>query len=357
MVDSLVGGGAERSVLEIAGGLACRGWSVDLITLHPPIVYEPPKGVRHTQLATSPRCKDSVLAERLKQVHLDLCAKHGEPALVLVNLIRSCRVVRRIHFNETPVYHVVRNPLATQIQHTRTWAVGWYRRWQLRNLFNGQRIIGISQGVVDDVMHDIGAIPKSAHVIHNPFDIAAIQREASSANPTADAHRPYVLCAGHFKRQKRQDLALRAWAQSRIDADIVFIGGGSTRKREALKDLARTLGVSERVHILEWQTGIYQWMAKAELLLVSSDFEGFGRVIVEALAVGTPVVSTDCPSGPREILTGDLQRGLAPVRDATALADRLRELANDPPAITDRHLEPFRLENILDQYEQLPRRS
>ena len=356
MVDSLVGGGAERYVLQIAEGLFQRGWSVDLITLHPPVVYEPPKGVRHSQLATSPQCKDSVLAERLKQVHSELSARHGEPALILANLIRSCRVVNRVTFGATPVYHVLHNPLATQIRHTRSLAVRWLVRWQFRRLFSGQRIIGMSQGVVDDLVQDIGAAPKSAHVIYNSFDIEAIRQQAASANSKADAHRPYVLCAGHFKRQKRQDLALRAWAQSGIDADIVFIGGGSTRKREALKGLARTLGVSERVHILDWQAGIYQWMAKAELLLVSSDFEGFGRVIVEALAVGTPVVSTDCPSGPREILTSDLQRGLAPVGDATALANRLRELANDPPAITDRHLEPFRLKNILDQYEQLPRR-
>jgi glycosyltransferase involved in cell wall biosynthesis len=89
--------------------------------------------------------------------------------------------------------------------------------------------------------------------------------------------------------------------------------------------LARKAGVASRVRPVAFRQNPYPWMARAELVVLSSDYEGFPLVLIEALAVGTAVVSTDCPHGPAEILTGPLSRWLVPVGDAAALGKKIDE--------------------------------
>lgn len=353
VIDSLVGGGAERSVLTIAGGLADRGWRIILLSLFPPTDYPIPSGVTHVQLSTTSGNSDRRLAHKMATQLDETRKQFGEPALVLVNLVRSCRVASLVDFHSAPVYFIIRNPLAAQTRATRALVRGALERHRLRRLFRRRNVIGISPGVIDDLVDDLGARPRQAIVIPNPFDIEEIRTRAAIGNDAAHAMRPFVLCVGHFKRQKRQDLALRGWAEAGVDADLVFLGDGSRRKKRRLQALAQRLGCGDRVHILGWQPDVYAWIAAAELLLVTSDFEGFGRVIVESLAVDTPVVSTDCPSGPRDILTGALSNGLAPMGDVQAISERIQMVMGQTPAIEESHLDRFRLENVLDQYESL----
>lgn len=352
IVDSLVGGGAERSVLTIAGGLAERGWSVDLLTLHPPTVYEIPEGVRHSILAATDSVSDHRLAERLRDWFERRHSERLTPALILVNLVRSSRVVKQAALS-VPVYHVIRNPLSAQIQKTCQLPGRFLARRLIRRLYDHENIIAISSGIIQDLRNGIGARPTQTRVIYNPFDLEEIRRMAALAESRVDELNPFVICVGHFKRQKRQDLALRAWAKAGVDGHLVFLGGGSPRKKNKLRRLALKLGTADRVHLYDWQPNVYAWIKAAKLLLLTSDFEGFGRVIVEALAVNTPVVATDCPSGPGEILTGDLVRGLAPMGDVEAIAACIRDLFKTPPVITDQHLQLFCRERIIKDYEAL----
>ena len=353
LIDSLAGGGAERSVLTIAEGLASRNWIVDLVSLHAPNVYSIPQGINFHQLADARRVGDAQLVQRLGKAVDAIHLTTGVPDLVLVNLLRSSRVASQVDFHGARVFHTLRNPLAAQLKHTKSWLLRLGLRRKLRHLYTGRHVIGISEGIIDDLSGGLGVQPASARTIYNPFDVAGIRHEAAAGANSAHWKRPYVLVAGHFKRQKRLDIALEAWTKADVDGDLVFLGGGANRKKRALIAQARRLGVADRVHVLDWQPAVYSWMAAARLLLLTSDFEGFGRVIVEALAVGTPVVSTDCPSGPREILTGDLARGLCPPQDVNCLATRIREYRDTPPKIPDKALDRFQLDIILDQYEQL----
>lgn len=340
-------------MLTIAEGLASRGWSITLITLHPPVDYPVPPSVDHWQLAKSENVRDKRLAAELSTRYAQLREQGLQPDLVLVNLVRSSRVAHLVDFGATPVYFTLRNPLAAQTQATKDPIRGWVARRRLRKLYEGQKIIGISAGVVDDLVRKIGARPQASHVIPNPFDIDNIRREAKARNETMIRLQPFVVCVGHFKRQKRQDLALRAWEQSGIETNLVFIGSGSTKKKQDILDQAYRIGVADRVFVMDWQPNVYSWIAAADLILVTSDFEGFGRVIVEALAVNTPVVSTDCPSGPREILTGELAAGLAPMGDVDAVSSKIHDIFCHPPKILESHIAPFRIEYILDAYEDL----
>lgn len=349
VIDSLVGGGAERSVLTIAGGLVQRGWMVDLISLYPPTSYPIPAGVRHVVLSDTDKVADKWLSERLRNWFDDA----GSPQcnLFLVNLLHSSRVVKGANL-PLLAHYVIRNPLFEQQRRTRHIFVRFITKCMTRKLYAGEHVIAISKGVADDLVQGMTRQPASVSVIYNSFDIEGIRRLASVPEPDAEILAPFVICVGHFKRQKRQDIALRAWAASGIKADLVFLGGGSQRKKRKIEQLAQNLGVKERVHIIDWQSNVYSWLKASSLLLLTSDFEGFGRVIVEALAVGTPVVATDSPGGPKEILVGDLARGLAPVGDEVGIAKCMSEILAKPPNLADVDLGIFSLDSVLDEYER-----
>jgi glycosyltransferase involved in cell wall biosynthesis len=155
--------------------------------------------------------------------------------------------------------------------------------------------------------------------IYNGFDIAAIQKAA--AQPATDLPRePFVLHVGRFMPQKRHDLLLDAWKIISLPLRLVLL----TAPDPALERMIRERNLQGRVAVAGFQRNPYPWMRASELLVLSSDREGMPNVLVEALACGTRVVSTDCPSGPREILRGELARGLAPCGDAAALAAAMR---------------------------------
>ncbi|TVP52313.1 MAG: glycosyltransferase, partial [Halomonadaceae bacterium] len=121
--------------------------------------------------------------------------------------------------------------------------------------------------------------------------------------------------------------------------------------------LARRLGIEQRTVFAGWHENAYAWMALAALLVLSSDFEGFGRVIVEALAVGTPVVSTLCPSGPDEILTGEHSQWLVPRNDPEALAAKITQALRSPPSVDPSMVDSFDIEQVVDRYLTLPPRT
>jgi glycosyltransferase involved in cell wall biosynthesis len=135
--------------------------------------------------------------------------------------------------------------------------------------------------------------------IANPFDLAAIRAlstEPCPARPTT----PYILHVGRFAPQKRHDLLLAAFAASNLPQRLLLLTPPDPR----LDTLIAQHGLQHRVASADFQANPYPWMAGAELLVLCSDHEGLPNVLIEALACGTRVVSTDCPSGPREILGG-----------------------------------------------------
>jgi glycosyltransferase involved in cell wall biosynthesis len=231
------------------------------------------------------------------------------------------------------------------------------RRWGRINA-RAAGVIAVSAGLADEFRRLTSVSMASLHVIHNPVVDAALEQRMTMAasHPWLDDDAaPLLLGVGRLTEQKDFATLIRAFAQvhSRRPSRLLIIGEGE--QRDSLSDLARELGVSACVDLAGFKPNPLPFMRKARLLVSSSRWEGFGNVLVEALCCGTPVVSTDCPHGPRELLADGRFGRLVPVGDATALADAILDALNNRPCTRDlqergRH---FSIEASGDRYLQV----
>ena len=185
--------------------------------------------------------------------------------------------------------------------------------------------------------------------IYNAIDGAAIRALAAEPQP-ALPREPYLIHVGRFAPQKRHDLLFEALRRSELPHRLVLLAN----PEPALERLIVEKGLSGRVTIAGFQHNPYPWIARAELLVLCSDHEGMPNVLIEALACGTRLASTDCPSGPHEMLEGDLARFLAPCGDAVALAQVMRAALAAPRPAAPHILARFAPDTVLSQYEALP---
>lgn len=181
-------------------------------------------------------------------------------------------------------------------------------------------IIGVSQGVADEWRSQLAGRVRCL-AIHNPVvdDSFAARAAAEAPHPWfADGPAPLVA-VGRLSAEKDQATLLEAMATTELrERRLVIIGDGP--ERAALEAQVQRLGLAERVAFTGFLDDPLPALARAALLVNPSRYEGFGNVLVEALACGTPVVATDCPFGPREILAGGRHGVLVPTADAATLA-------------------------------------
>jgi len=179
--------------------------------------------------------------------------------------------------------------------------------------------IGVSGGVADD-MARLSAMARAAiAVVHNPAASGNVPENAPRPQLLAGRNGLLLLSVGTLKQVKRHDLLIRAFASADIpDSTLCILGEGP--ERPALEALVRECGMQDRVLLPGYQPDPAPWYAHADLFVLSSDYEGFGNVLVEAMEHGVPVVSTDCPAGPREILAEGRYGTLVATGDVEALA-------------------------------------
>ena len=187
-------------------------------------------------------------------------------------------------------------------------------------------VVAVSRGVAESVRRSLGVDAGRVRTIYNGVSAGRIRRlaEAEVAHPWfADGEPPVVLSVGREAPQKDYPTLVEAFGRARreVDSRLVILGKLSASYRTRLKSLARNHGVEGDLGFVNFDENPYRYMRRAGLLALSSRWEGLPSVILEALACGTPVVSTDAPYGPREILGG--WGDLPPVGDASALARAL----------------------------------
>jgi glycosyltransferase involved in cell wall biosynthesis len=226
-----------------------------------------------------------------------------------------------------------------------------------RNYLQADAITAVSNGVADDIARSIGIPREAITTLYNPTITPDFATKASQpvAHPWfADGAPPVLLAVGRTTFQKDFPTLLRAFARVRADRPVrlAIIGEANAKQAARLRDLAGELAVQDDFALLGYHANPLPYMARAAVFALSSRYEGFPNVLLEALACGSRVVSTRCPSGPEEILDGGRYGRLVPVDDAGALAEAIEGTLEEPPnaALGMQRAQDFGLGRMADRY-------
>jgi glycosyltransferase involved in cell wall biosynthesis len=266
--------------------------------------------------------------------------------LVIASLPKTDRIVAHCPSLRGRAWHCLHGTISAEL--TRKRGVSrWLKRRQLYQTYHRCKLLTVSAGLLPDLHAACGAQPAQAVTLPNPFDFAAIRAAAQAPCPLDG--QPFLLHVGRFHPVKRHDRLFEAVKCSGYQGKLVLLGQGAPADTARLQAAAAHAGVADQVVWAGFVANPYPYLRAAQAVVLSSDFEGFGNVLVEALACGTPVVSTRCPYGPAEILTGDLARGLSDLT-ASDLACALNAVLAAPPQPTAAQLDRFALDNVVSRY-------
>ncbi len=278
------------------------------------------------------------------------------PNLLAVWARRAAGVQTRIVVSE-------RDTLSTVIGGARKWRQRYVAPLLKRAYLMADGIIAVSNGVADDLAARTGLPAARITTVYNPVvdpDLIAKARQPLDHPWFAPGEPPVILGAGRLHPQKDFATLIRAFARLRAErpARLVILGAessGDSTYVAGLKALPARLGVAEDVDLPGFAQNPLAYMSRAATFVLSSVHEGLGIVLIEALACGTPVVSTDCPSGPREILDHGRFGPLVPVGDDASMAAAIRAALDDPlPAgLLRSRAEMFTVERAVDRYLDL----
>jgi glycosyltransferase involved in cell wall biosynthesis len=366
LIDSMIGGGAERVVLNLAEGFRRKGHTPHLILVRNEIQHDLPdwlpvhvlsddgypfRNRLMNRLALAWRLRRTVAAEETSSGEaFAFFISNAEYADHLSALAGLRQVFIRYRNSMVEFYHGKLR--------TRTGLKRLFRRikWSsyFTRVYGGRHLVTVSHALQEEITEQIGLHPASIVTIYNPFNFDAIRARSHAFEAPLDE--PYIVYAARLTQRKRQDLLLQAYARStaRYTHKLVLLGDAYDASEQAwadeIKQLIVSLGLQDRVLCPGFQTNPYPWVRKAALFAMSSDSEGLPTVLIESLILGTPVVSTDCPTGPAEILTGELARFLCPRDDPAALAARMDSALLSYPPITDQMLKRFHVDYAINAY-------
>lgn len=319
-------GGLQRILVRMANELAARGLEVDLVVAKGkgPLLSQISSNVRFVPLH-SKRLWYAVY-------HLKRYLSREQPDVLLaagwqVNLIAIW--ARMLARHRVRLVISVRTNTTEQAKSTKLWYAS-INPTAVRIFYPlADAIIAVSRGVRDDLHSISHRVSAKTTVIYNPVVdddlLSKAQQDVSHSWFDERDIIPVIVSVGRLDPQKNFSLLLRAFREvlDTRQARLVLVGDGSERRE--LEQLAADLKIDQWVHFAGFKQNPYPYLANANLFVLSSNFEGFGLVLVEALACGCPIVSTDCPSGPREILEDGRWGRLVPPADSSQLAHAMLE--------------------------------
>lgn len=339
---TLQGNGAERFALTLAKGINNAGHEAHIVYFKNIIDLPIPDGVQthffdYQKFRAIPQFMRAGIAA--KAFDRFVRAKIGEPDLVLSSLFPVDFVLCKS--NLPNVHLVIHN--TTSLEYGERLLV---MRERLTKVYLAKPCVAVSQGVKNDFIELFGSKGRIT-TIYNPIDIEQIVNTANEYIPEPELNGGYIVHVGKFKQQKRHDILLKAYAKANITEKLVLVGTGELL--DEAKALVKNLGIENKVIFTGFKKNPYPYMKHAKFMVLSSDFEGLGLVILESLALGVPVISTDCLSGPSEILP---TQSLTPVGDVDALANKL-QCCVALPDVTCNLDKKFTMETAVQSYLNL----
>jgi len=351
-VPNLTGGGAERSAVQVANGLARRGYAADLVLLQKagPYLGEVAREVRVVDLGVK-RARYSILP-------LARYIRREKPDVVVSNLldlpvvlaVRLSGQKAKVLLCQHSLFSAKRKSVNSAASKLACALAGFAFR-------AADLVVAVSGACAEDLLALSLTSRDKTRVVYNPVVSErekALQREAPSHEWLSDKQAPVILSVGRLSREKDYDTLIRAFALlSDERTRLVILGEGEDRA--ALEALIENLGVVERVSMPGFADNPYACMARADLFVLSSRYEGLPSVLIQALACGVTCVATDAPGGSSEVLGGGAYGYLALVGDPRALANAMEgALANhmDPDLLRER-AELFSEKTSIEGYERL----
>lgn len=346
--------GVDRAMQHLIPALARRGYEIDLLHIrkHGPYLDEVPAGVNIIDLGTKhvyPSFPALVRYLRAAQPDVMLTDKDRVNRTALLARAWAGTKTRLVVSSGTTISIDLKNRGAFE---------RWLQRTSMGKLYpHADNVIVTSTGVADDMATYTGLPRESINVVPSPVVPAELftEEQPLPEHPwLQNKSKPVILGVGELCMRKDFTTLIQAFAKVReqLDCRLIILGRG--RQKDELTALCQSLGVSEHVDFPGFVADPYHYMAHADLFAFTSRWEGLGFVIIEALAVGTPVVATDCPSGPREILEDGKYGPLVTVGNVEALSQNILTTLHAPLAreILQQAARPYEIENSTTAYIQ-----
>jgi glycosyltransferase involved in cell wall biosynthesis len=294
MINSLAGGGAERVMCTLLRASQAEQRDVRIVLLlldRQEMIYEVPQGIEIQQLD----CRYSLIRS-IWSVFQAL--RRGRPD-VTVSFLTRANIANVIAASMLRIPAIISERVNTS-SHLGGGLGGAVARWVVRMTYpRARKVIAVSQGVADDVQASFGVARGRTIVIPNPIDFDAIRAQAEQGEPIA-LQTPYIVAMGRLMPNKNFAMLIDAFARSGVAGALLILGEGP--ERAALESRVAGHGLQGRVVMPGFVDHPFATLRRASLYVSPSNAEGFPNALLEAMSVGIPVISTNCPSGPSEVL-------------------------------------------------------
>jgi glycosyltransferase involved in cell wall biosynthesis len=363
VIPQLSNGGAERVVINVANGIVSKGENVGILTYEPEGDYKNQVDSRVKLHSLNRKVK--TINEKLATIKDIVAISYGYDVVVSSlelftdDMVYLCKLCNDILKRPKKYYAMVHIALSNYPRFTNKKR----HRNQLRFLyekFNG--VIAVSDGVKNDIIQTLGITSQRITVIYNPVAvdyIVAKKDEPVDVTP----YTPYFINMGRLNQQKDQETLIKAFKlfldQVKSEFHLLILGRGPLE--EDLQQLVCELDLQNNVHFCGFQSNPWKFIAHSMGLVSTSIFEGFSLVIAEAMACRIPVIATDCPYGPAELIKSNQNGYLVKMKNINQITEALQKVVNnheevqekvanafsyiirefDSPTITDRYLNFF----------------
>lgn len=345
-------GGIGRNLLNLTSAFIQRGYRVDLILndFSGPYIQQLNKKVRLFSIPT-----DNAITGVPWMMFYFL--KYRPDVLLTPNVRLTALAIhaRKLVIRKPRIYVNVHSTYGIKFQRLKQTKRAKRMKKIKRVYPDCDGILCVSNGVADDFSEYTGISRERLSVIYNPIDVEYLVKSAEDPidHPWFDGSQiPVILSVGRLSEEKNIGLLINAFERVRDSTPVHLVIIGDGDQSSSYKQLASSSRYVEDIVFLGHQSNPWKFMANAKVFVLSSDLEGFGNVLIEAMAVGTPVVSTDCPHGPKEILQGGKYGLLVPIGNPGKLADAISETLENhlPIEVLTESIKRFELGSVAEQY-------